>query len=163
MFIPSSDCAATKPQTPPGVKRKEALDWAMARGADRFFSPCVRGASPHTVTGHNEAFMKNSSRNILAAAAVAGLLSGVALQQGRADPPTNNVPGKVVPEKKVPKVHGCAGQNDCKAIGGCKTDAHDCKFKNACKGKGGCEITAKDIEVWEKTQKEKAAPKPTGT
>jgi hypothetical protein len=99
--------------------------------------------------------MKNSSRKILTAAAVAGLLSGAALQQGRADPTTNGVPGKVAPANKVPKVHDCAGQNDCKGIGGCKTDAHDCKFKNDCKGKGGCEITAKDIKTWEKKQKEK--------
>jgi hypothetical protein len=96
--------------------------------------------------------VKNSSRKILAAAAIAGLLSGVSIQQGRADSATNSIPGKVAPEKKAPKAHGCAGQNDCKGIGGCKTDGHDCKFKNACKGKGGCEITAKDIANWQKAQ-----------
>jgi hypothetical protein len=108
--------------------------------------------------------MKNTSRKILAAAAFAGLLSGAAIQQGRADTTTNTAPGKVAPAKKVPKLQGCAGQNDCKGIGGCKTADHDCKFKNACKGKGGCEITAKDIKAWEKKQKEKenekAAAKP---
>jgi hypothetical protein len=105
--------------------------------------------------------MKNSSRKILAAAAVTGLLSGAALHQSRADSATNTASstnaaaGKVAPIKKAPKVHDCAGQNDCKGIGGCKTDAHDCKFKNSCKGKGGCEISKKDIEKWDKLQKEK--------
>jgi hypothetical protein len=107
--------------------------------------------------------MKNTSRNILAAAAFAGLLSGAALTQSRADSTTNTttnaIPGKLAPAKKVPKVQGCAGQNDCKGIGGCKTESHDCKFKNACKGKGGCEITKKDIQDWEKKQKEKGKGK----
>ena len=104
--------------------------------------------------------MKNSSRKILAAAAFAGLLSGAAFQQSRADSSTNAAPGKVAPVKKTPKVHDCAGQNDCKGIGGCKTSDHDCKFKNACKGKGGCEISKKDIKDWEKKQKENEAKKP---
>jgi hypothetical protein len=102
--------------------------------------------------------MKNSSRKILAAAAFAGLLSGAALQQGRADSTTNAAPGKVAPAKKAPKVQGCAGQNDCKGIGGCKTSDHDCKFKNACKGQGGCEITKTDIKAWEKKQKDAQKP-----
>jgi hypothetical protein len=98
--------------------------------------------------------MQNNSRKILAAAAFAGLLSGAAIQQSHADPVTNSVPGKALPAVKVPTVHGCAGANDCKGIGGCKTEAHACKFQNDCKGKGGCEITAKDIKAWEKKQKE---------
>jgi hypothetical protein len=102
--------------------------------------------------------MKNSSRKFLATAAVAGLLSGAAIQQGRADTTTNSAPGTVAPDTKMPKVHDCAGQNDCKGIGGCKTSDHDCKFKNACKGKGGCEITQKDIKTWEKKQKESEKP-----
>jgi hypothetical protein len=116
--------------------------------------------------------MKRTSRTLMMAAAMSGLISGAAVQQGYGDP-TNAVPGKVAPVKKVPKAHDCAGQNDCKGIGGCKTDAHACKFKNACKGKGGCEISQKDIKAWEKKQKEDAAkagakepaketPKPAG-
>src|SRR5271155_5063716 len=107
--------------------------------------------------GGSDDYMKNSSRKILAVAAFAGLLSGAAIQQGRADTQTNAIPGKVAPVKKIPKVHDCAGQNDCKGIGGCKTEAHTCKFKNSCKGEGGCDITAKDIKAWEKKQKEDAA------
>jgi hypothetical protein len=116
--------------------------------------------------------MKRTSRTFIVAAAMSGLLSGAVIQQSYGDS-TNVIPGKVAPVKKVPKAHDCAGQNDCKGIGGCKTEAHTCKFKNSCKGKGGCEITAKDIKAWEKKQKEDAAkaaakdparatPKPAG-
>jgi hypothetical protein len=90
------------------------------------------------------------------AAAVSGLISGAAVQQTHAQD-TNVVAGKVAPIKKAPKVHDCAGQNDCKGLGGCKSDANACKFKNSCKGKGGCELKEKDIKLWYKMQKEKAA------
>jgi hypothetical protein len=114
--------------------------------------------------------MKNVSRKVLAAAAMAGLLSGAAVRQSYADgtntttnatTKTNLAPGKVVPAKKMPKVHDCAGDNECKGLGGCKTDDHACKFKNACKDKGGCALTKKDIKDWEKKQKEDAAKKPS--
>jgi hypothetical protein len=109
--------------------------------------------------------MKNVSRKVLAAAAMAGLLSGTAVRQSYADGTntatnTNIAPGKVAPAKKLPKVHDCSGMNDCKGLGGCKTSANDCKFKNACKGKGGCELTKKDIKDWEKRQKDAAAKHP---
>jgi hypothetical protein len=111
--------------------------------------------------------MKNRSRKVLAAAAMAGLLNGAAVRQAWADgtnttltTKTNMAAGKVVPAKKTPKVHDCAGDNECKALGGCKTDDHACKFKNACKGKGGCMLTKEDIKDWEKKQKEAAAKKP---
>jgi hypothetical protein len=108
--------------------------------------------------------MKNVSRKVMAAAAMAGLLSGAALRQSYADgtntaATTNVAPGKVAP-KKLPKVHDCAGDNDCKGLGGCKTEANACKFKNACKGKGGCALTKKDIQDWAKKQKELAAKHP---
>jgi hypothetical protein len=32
----------------------------------------------------------------------------------------------------------CKGLNECKAKGGCKTDANACHAQNECKGKGGC-------------------------
>jgi hypothetical protein len=113
--------------------------------------------------------MKNKPRKVLAAAAIAGLLNGAALQTSRADgtnaPTTNSAPGKAAlgkaaVAKKMPKLQGCAGENDCKGLGGCKTADHSCKFKNSCKGKGGCEINAKDIKDWQKKQKENAAAKP---
>jgi hypothetical protein len=110
--------------------------------------------------------MKNVSRKVLVAA-MAGLLSGAALRQGYADgtnttnavastTKTNVAPGKAA-AKKTPKVHDCSGDNECKGLGGCKTDDNSCKFKNACKGKGGCALTKKDIQDWEKKQKEAAA------
>lgn len=34
--------------------------------------------------------------------------------------------------------HACAGMNDCKGQGGCKTDHNDCAGQNDCKGQGGC-------------------------
>jgi len=110
--------------------------------------------------------MKRTSRTLIIAAAVSGLISGGMIQRGYGEA-TNVVPGKVAPTKKAPKVHDCAGVNDCKGIGGCKTDEHACKFKNPCKGKGGCEVKEKDIKLWEKKQKEEAAKdttpvKPTG-
>jgi hypothetical protein len=107
--------------------------------------------------------MKNMSRRVMAAAAMAGLLSGATIRQSFADgtniapkTSTNAAPGKAAPARKSPKVQDCAGMNDCKGLGGCKTSQNDCKFKNACKGKGGCEISKKDIKDWEKKQKEAA-------
>jgi hypothetical protein len=98
--------------------------------------------------------MNNVSRKVLAAAAMAGLLSGAAILQGCAGGAKTSVaPGKVAPARKMPVVHDCAGENDCKGLGGCKTDDHACKFINACKGKGGCMLTKEDIKDWEKKQK----------
>jgi hypothetical protein len=38
-----------------------------------------------------------------------------------------------------PHAHECKGMNECKGLGGCKTDGvNECKGKNDCKGKGGC-------------------------
>jgi hypothetical protein len=99
--------------------------------------------------------VKKSSRTLLIAAALSGLVSGTAIQQGHADP-TNAAPGQVAPSAKVPHEESCAGSNDCKGLGGCKTDAHACKFQNSCKGKGGCEITQKDIQAWQKKQQDAA-------
>jgi hypothetical protein len=101
--------------------------------------------------------MKKTSRTLIVAAAMTGLMAGSNPQIGRCDS-TNAVPGQVAPEKKTPTAHGCAGQNDCKGIGGCKSGDNGCKFKNSCKGKGGCEITAKDIKTWQKTQDQKTKP-----
>lgn len=97
--------------------------------------------------------MKRTPRTLIAAAAISGLLSGAAVYRASADDATNATPGKVAPAKKSPKVQDCAGNNDCKGIGGCKSGDNGCKFKNSCKGKGGCSITKDDIKKWEKTQK----------
>jgi hypothetical protein len=99
-------------------------------------------------------FMKNVSRNVLASAAMAGLLSGTAILQGCADGAKTSVaPGQVAPGRQMPVVLDCAGTNACKGLGGCKTDDHACKFLNACKGKGGCMLSKEDIQASEKKQK----------
>ena len=36
--------------------------------------------------------------------------------------------------------HACAGKNECKGKGGCKSGDAGCKGKNSCKGKGGCAV-----------------------
>ncbi len=96
--------------------------------------------------------MKRTTRTMIAAAAISGLLSGAAINQSYAAD-QDGKPGKAAPAKKIPKVQDCGGQNDCKGLGGCKTGDNGCKFKNSCKGKGGCKITKKDIEDWKKKQK----------
>jgi citrate lyase alpha subunit len=64
------------------------------------------------------------------------------------------------------EVHGCAGHNTCKGLGGCKVDAatlkvlaekagiplseagepHGCAGKNECKGLGGCSVDAAKLK-----------------
>ena len=66
-------------------------------------------------------------------AAVAGIVAGKALL---AD-------DKPAAAKDAAKDHACAGKNDCKGKGGCKTADHECAGKNDCKGKGGCASPAK--------------------
>jgi hypothetical protein len=108
--------------------------------------------------------MKRSTRILIGAAAISGLLSGAAINQGYCDDANANAstntapaPGKQAPVKKSPKVQGCSGQNDCKGLGGCKSGDNGCKFKNSCKGKGGCSIEESDIKAWQKAHKADAS------
>lgn len=39
-------------------------------------------------------------------------------------------------------LHDCAGKNECKGQGGCKTATNSCAGGNECKGKGGCKVDA---------------------
>ena len=82
----------------------------------------------------------------------AALLSGLAYADGTTQPAGGTeVPGSVTPapikpakkhhkhqNKKNMAKHSCAGKNDCKGQGGCKTGDAGCHGKNSCKGKGGC-------------------------
>jgi hypothetical protein len=103
--------------------------------------------------------MKHTGKTFLTAAAISGLLAGAAANQGCSALNSGAAqPGKVAPLAMAPKVHDCAGDNECKGIGGCKTAEHDCKFKNSCKGKGGCHITEDDIKAWEKLQNPGSSP-----
>jgi len=85
--------------------------------------------------------MKQSTRTMLAGAALAGLLTGSVAQAATS---ATDVSGKSLVKAgktagtMADKTHDCAGKNSCKGKGGCKTGDNGCKGKNSCKGKGGC-------------------------
>ena|SRR5438105_4669771 len=77
----------------------------------------------------------------------AALLSGVAYADETTPPAPGGAPAATTPapvkkhkkhNKKNMAKHSCAGKNDCKGQGGCKTSDGGCSGKNSCKGKGGC-------------------------
>ena len=79
--------------------------------------------------------MKNSTRILITAAAVAGLYSGaLATKSFAADAGT---PASKDAKDSTAK-HDCKGKNACKGQGGCGGSDNGCKGKNSCKGKGGC-------------------------
>ena len=71
--------------------------------------------------------MNRRDFNLLMAAAVGGILTGAATPAHAGHH-----------EEGEKKGHECAGKNECKGKGGCKTGDNGCKGKNSCKGKGGC-------------------------
>jgi hypothetical protein len=82
--------------------------------------------------------MKNSTKSLALAAAVAGLLGGTAVRVN-AQPTSNGTTtvqaagvllAQTTPD---PTKHSCKGKNDCKGQGGGKHPG-----KNSCKGKGDC-------------------------
>ena len=82
--------------------------------------------------------MKNSSKSLVLAAAVAGLLGGTAVRvnaQSTQNSPSTTQAGVLVAQVPEPAKHACKGKNDCKGQGG-----GDAKHagKNSCKGKGAC-------------------------
>lgn len=83
--------------------------------------------------------MKNSTKSLALAAAVAGLLGGTALraqaQSTQQTTPTAQAGVMVATLAADPAKHACKGKNDCKGQGG-----GDAKHagKNSCKGKGAC-------------------------
>jgi hypothetical protein len=80
----------------------------------------------------------NTTKTLLAGAAVAGLMTGsMAVRAFAAGEPT---PAGVSLQTmaETGKTHSCAGKNACKGQGGCKSGDNGCKGKNSCKGKGGC-------------------------
>ena len=99
-----------------------------------------------------------STKLMLAAAAMGGLLAGAASRASAAVPtvatsgaqvvsahasPTvkttlSSKPGTLLADDKDKGKHDCKGKNECKGQGGCKTGDNGCKGKNSCKGKGGC-------------------------
>src|SRR5690349_15405976 len=82
--------------------------------------------------------MKKMSR--LLTAAIAGIV-GSALSQSPAmamGKKGDDSSSTKMEKKAASAKHSCAGQNECKGMGGCKTAKHDCAGKNDCKGQGGC-------------------------
>ncbi len=80
--------------------------------------------------------MKLTTKHTLAAAAIAGLLTGTATKTYAASSSDNQSGAKVGMMAK--DTNACKGQNACKGHGGCKSGDNGCKGKNSCKGKGGC-------------------------
>ena len=88
----------------------------------------------------------NSTKALLAGAAIAGLMSGSAARLQAANTVASEHessvnPGVMATETGTPKepgTHSCKGQNECKGQGGCKSGDNGCAGKNSCKGHGGC-------------------------
>jgi hypothetical protein len=89
------------------------------------------------ITNRKVNLMKNSTKSLALAAAVAGLLGGTAVRMN-AQPSSTATPtaqAGVLLAQATPDTtkHSCKGKNDCKGQGGGKTAG-----KNSCKGKGDC-------------------------
>jgi len=74
--------------------------------------------------------MNRRDFNLLMAAAVGGILTTPAAALANSH------------DEGSKKGHDCAGKNECKGKGGCKTGDNGCKGKNSCKGKGGCKTSS---------------------
>lgn len=76
-----------------------------------------------------------SMKNAVLASAVASLfLSGAAMAKEKT-------------EKKAGSKVMCAGINECKGHGGCKSASNACKGQNGCKGQGLTETSDKDCKA----------------
>ena len=73
-----------------------------------------------------------SKKQILIAAAVAGLVAGSSVTLVGCEDE------KGAPTSAAAAKHACKGQNACKSQGGCSSGDNGCKGKNSCKAKGGC-------------------------
>ena len=83
----------------------------------------------------------NTSKTLLAGAALAGILTGGFATNASAATVTKPSQasfsaGTLADEKG--ETHSCKGHNSCKGKGGCKAGDNGCAGKNSCKGKGGC-------------------------
>ncbi len=79
--------------------------------------------------------MNKTSRSMIVAAAMTGLLAGTITSV------TTGCKSAGTESSTSMGAHSCAGQNGCKGMGGCKTSDNGCKGKNSCKGKGGCKVS----------------------
>ncbi len=87
-----------------------------------------------------------SSKMMLAAAAMGGLVAGAAMNVS-ASASTHSQKSAVQSQVGAKGAaialdkHDCKGMNSCKGQGGCKTGDNGCKGKNSCKGNGGCKVS----------------------
>ncbi|MEK7951322.1 hypothetical protein [Luteolibacter soli] len=85
-----------------------------------------------------------TNKNIIAGAAIAGILSGGYAFAAKPSVPTGShkdgsaFSAGVQAADEKGETHDCKGQNSCKGKGGCKGGDNGCAGKNSCKGKGGC-------------------------
>ncbi len=74
-----------------------------------------------------------NTKNVLAAAALAGLLMGVGCSSSSTET-TTSVMGE------------CYGINSCKGTGACGGEGHSCAGQNKCKGQGWLKMSKTDCE-----------------
>jgi hypothetical protein len=84
----------------------------------------------------------STTKTLIASAAFAGLIGGSTIRlqaaTGDAGATVKASAGQLADSSEKGDTHACAGENDCKGRGGCKSSDNGCKGKNTCKGKGGC-------------------------
>lgn len=86
--------------------------------------------------------MTKTTKTLIAAAAVTGLLTGSAARLHAGSSDNSNTASLEKAGIRLDDTdkgkHDCKGHNDCKGQGGCQSGDNGCKGKNSCKGKGGC-------------------------
>jgi hypothetical protein len=98
-----------------------------------------------------------SSKTLLAAAAMAGLIAGAQARGQSSAPVSSSHPRTTIQQASTAGQkairfdddsgkHDCKGLNGCKGQGGCKTGDAGCKGQNTCKGKGGCKTNGHDCK-----------------
>jgi len=87
--------------------------------------------------------VKKTTRVLITGAAMGGLTTGVigrvqACQAADNQNTTGISSWGQMDDSGDKGSHDCAGKNECKGLGGCKSGDNGCSGKNSCKGKGGC-------------------------
>jgi hypothetical protein len=90
-----------------------------------------------------ETRMKRTTRVLIAGAAMAGLMTGVAARTHATQTVDLSKNAKLsswgqLDDQGDKGKHDCKGKNECKGQGGCESGDNGCKGKNSCKGHGGC-------------------------
>ena len=85
----------------------------------------------------------NTTKTLIAGAAVAGLMTGSMAVRAHAAAASTQAGVSLQTMGEKAAAHACKGENACKGQGGCKSGDNGCKGKNSCKGKGGCSTKPK--------------------